>query len=221
MNEILFLCQLIVVVGTTLGALRAGKVALTGWMVLLGIFANFFVLKQMTLFGFEVTCSDVFAVGSLAGLNLIQEYFGKENAKRAIWFSFAGMGAFLLLSQLHLAYRPSTHDTGQGAYELLLNPAPRLLIASVASFFTVQLIDLKVFAFIKRYAPRAPRQLLCLMTSQIFDTVLFSFLGLWGIVASISDVIILSTCVKLAVVACAVPLLTLSKKIVRHEQLQV
>ena len=59
MNEALFFVQVIVVMLFALIALRIGKEALTVWVVLQALLANLFVMKQMSFFGFEVTCSDV------------------------------------------------------------------------------------------------------------------------------------------------------------------
>ena len=83
MNECIFLLHVALVIGFALGALRLGKEALTAWVALQAVLANLFVIKQMTFLGFTVTCSDVFAIGSIAGLNLVQEFFGKESARKA------------------------------------------------------------------------------------------------------------------------------------------
>lgn len=210
MNEILFFTQILIIIFFAIGALKLGKQALTAWVAIQAIIANLFVLKQITLFGFMVTASDAFVIGSLLGLNFLQEYFSKEEAANATWICFFFMIFFTIVSQLHLLYAPSSADNTQGAFEILLSPSPRLLIASMCVFFIIQRIDIFFFAWLKTSLPSfsfAVRATLALIVSQFLDTLLFSFAGLYGIVASIADIIVLSYAVKLIVIFCFTPLL--------------
>ena len=216
MNESLFLLHVFLVIGFALGALRLGKEALTTWVALQAVLANLFVIKQMTFFGFNVTCSDVFAIGSIAGLNLLQEYFGKDSAKRAALICFCSMIFFGVMGQIHLVYTPSPEDVTQAAFFTVLGPTPRLLLASFATFFIVQQVDVRFYSLLKKYSVAA-RGAIALCVSQLFDTALFTLLGLYGMVASLSDIIVVSFLVKLAIIACMSPLTALSKKIVQHE----
>lgn len=222
MNEIIFLIHTIVIFAFTLTALKLGKSALTSWVCLQALFANFFVLKQITLFGFHVTCSDVFAVGGILGLNLLQEYFGKEASKKATQACFFFMLFFVFLSKIHLLYTPSVEDTTQSAYSSLLSPAPRLFIASLFVFFIVQKIDLKLFSKLRstfKTSSFGVRNCISLFSSQLLDTILFSFIGLYGIVSSLFDVIFISFLIKVTVILCLSPLAWLSKKYIPYKEI--
>ena len=81
MNELIFFAHVLISVALMLGALRFGRVVLVAAICLQEVLANLFVLKQVTLFGLEVTCSDAYAIGSIIGLNLLQEFYGKERAR--------------------------------------------------------------------------------------------------------------------------------------------
>lgn len=205
MNEILFFTETLLVVILTFWALRLGGAALTSWVIIQALIANLFVLKQINLFGFEVTASDVFAIGSLLGLNFLQEYFSKDDAKKATWTCFSFMAFFTIASQLHLLYEPSSFDTTHAAFESILSLSPRLFIASMSVFFIVQQIDIRFFAFLQKsmagtsFAVRAG---ISLVVSQFLDTFLFSFAGLYGVVGSIFDIILFSYLIKLIVVFC-------------------
>lgn len=216
MNESIFLLHVAVVIGFALGALRLGKEALTTWIALQAVLANLFVIKQMTFFGFTVTCSDVFAIGSIAGLNLVQEFFGKESAGRAAVICFCSMIFFGVMSQIHLLYAPSPADLTQDAFFTVLSSTPRLLLASFTTFFIVQQIDMRFYGLLKKYSVGA-RGAIALCVSQLLDTALFSFLGLYGTVSSLTDIILFSFIVKLAIIVCMTPLTALSRKIVTHE----
>ena len=206
MNEILFFIQILIITGFTLGALRLGEGALVGWVSIQALIANLFVLKQITLFGFEVTASDAYAIGSLLGLNFLQEFYDKEAAKKATLICFFFMFFFTIVSQLHLLYIPSPHDMTQEAFLTLLTPSPRLLSASMAVFFIVQRIDINIFEFLKKSLPQtglAIRASISLVFSQFLDTLLFSFLGLYGLVNSLIDVILISFLIKLIIIGCS------------------
>lgn len=209
MNELIFFGQVLLIFAFASIALKLGRSALTAWIALQAVLANFFVLKQIELFGFDVTASDSFLVGGLLGLNFLQEFFGKDDARQAIKVCFFVMLFFALISQLHLFYIPNAYDETQPAYALLLSPAPRLFFASIAVFFVVQQVDLRLFALLKRYCPQVNftfRTMTTLIVSQALDTVLFSFIGLYGLAASMFDIIVISFAVKLIVISCFTPL---------------
>lgn len=210
MNEIIFFGQTLLIIGFALAALRLGKTALVAWVAIQALIANLFVLKQITLFGFDITASDAFVIGALVGLSLIQEYFSKEDAQKATWICFFFMIFFTVMSQVHLLFNPSHADVTQPAFVAILSHSPRLLMASMAVFFLVQRFDIVFFGFLKGALPNASfavRTTLTLVVSQFLDTILFTFVGLYGIVASIFDVVFISFSVKLAVIFCSTSLL--------------
>lgn len=221
MNEAIFLLHLAIAALFLWPFMRLGKESLMCWIGVQPILANLFVLKQITLCGFTVTCSDVYAVSTALGLNLLQEYYGKESAKKAVWISFILLVFFVVMSLVHLLYNASPQDYAQGAYQLILSATPRLVGASIVSFFCVQWLDVEFFGFLKEKASGLSlfsRNILSLTVSQAVDTVLFTFLGLWGLVAELFDVFTVSFVVKLSI-ALVLSLSTIKR--VRNEQLPV
>jgi len=203
MNELIFVLQIGVLVGALFWAARIGKEALIVLSVLLSVFANFFVLKQMLLLGWNVTCSDAFAIGNIFGLNMLAQAHGRDAAKKTIWISFFAMVFYVVVSQIHLFFIPSPHDTSQVHFASLLETAPRLLIASLATFFIVQQFDVRLYGFFQMRLARfswQTRSTICLLISQALDTVLFSLLGLYGIIQDLFSMMIVSYLVKCAVI---------------------
>ncbi len=217
MNEFLFLLHIAIIFFCTLTFLKWGKEFLFVWIALQAILANFFVLKQIMLFGFQVTCSDAYAVGTVLGLNLLQEYFGKKEANQAIKACFVFMLLFALLSKIQLFYTPSNEDTAHDSYIKLLSPSPRLFLASLLVFFTVQKIDLSLFSYLKK-SPILLRNLICLSSSQVLDTILFTFIGLYGLIAAPWDVIIVSSLIKLTAVGLLSPTAWVAKRFIPLNQ---
>lgn len=216
MNEIIFLFHLFAVTGATLFAFRRGKETLIAWVGLQAVLANFFVLKQIALLGYTITCSDSFAIGTIFGLNLLREYAGKETANRALITSFVLMGFFIAMSQIHLLYTPSPHDFSQAAYHTLLSPSPRLLFASLATFALVQKGEVWLFTALKTKFPLIPfalRNMTSTTLSQIVDTALFSFLGLYGIVSCLTSVMVMSLLTKILIISVTGPLLVFAKRL--------
>ncbi len=215
MNECIFLFHIIIILAFTLISFRLGKTALGSWICIQALCANLLVLKQVVLFGLHVTCSDVFAIGGILSLNLLQENYGPKVAQKIIKQCLCFMLFFAVLSQIHIFYIPSDQDSTQSAYQLLFAPAPRLLFASLLTFFIVQKIDVLVFARLKARMPSASfalRTSLSLLFSQLLDTILFTCIGLYGLISSVFDMIILSFLIKALVIATLFPLTSLSKK---------
>ncbi len=222
MNECLFLFHVIIILGFTLISFRLGKIALGSWICIQALCANLLVLKQVVLFGFHVTCSDVFTIGGILSLNLLQEHYGPKIAQKVVINCLCFMLFFALLSQIHLFYIPSPEDTAQDAYNTLFTPAPRLLFASLLTFYIVQKIDIHVFSKIKAALPSssfAVRNFFSLLSSQLLDTILFTCIGLYGLVSSLFDMIVLSFLIKALVIFTLFPLTAaLSRKWIQPKE---
>jgi uncharacterized integral membrane protein (TIGR00697 family) len=220
-NEIIFIIHTLIIVILSISALRLGCQALVATLSLFSVLSNMFIAKQIMFFGFSVTCCDVYAVGSILCLNILQEFFGKKNAFRAILTSFFCLIIFLLMSQLHLWYLQNTFDTTQHHYQAILSIMPRITAASIFSYLVVQILDTHIFSLLKKICAGrlfTLRTSLSLVFSQTLDTVLFSVLGLYGNVASITHVIIVSLAIKLLIIAMSTPLIGIAKNVMRDKQ---
>ncbi len=214
-NELIFIAQIIGLSLATLGMLKIGPSALVAFISACGILANLFVLKQTSLFGFNATCADAFTIGATLGLNLLQEYHGREITKSAIGINFALLALYTIFSQLHLLFTPSIHDTMHPHFAALLQVAPRIVAASALVYLIAQLVDYSVFGALKKVTSRhlVARSYSSMLISQLVDTILFSFLGLYGIVDDIWQIIIISYTIKVVAIAIASPFVRLSKAI--------
>ena len=219
MNEALFTFHLLLCIAISWGACKLGRDGLLSWVVLQPILANLFVLKQISLFSMNVTCSDVYAVSAILGTNLLQEYYGVASAKKAVWLSFCAMLFFVAMGLIHLAYAPNGFDTTHASYQAILEQTPRLVIASIISFFCVQQVDIRFFAFLKNKLVNTGlryRNCISLFVSQALDTLLFTFLGLWGLVENLGDIFFVSFSIKCSL-ACLLALLSPQTKKESHD----
>lgn len=214
MNELLFFLQVALVTFFCKGAEKFGKSALVASVAINAIVANLFVLKQIELFSFTVTGSDAFAIGSLLSLNLLQEKYGIVEAKKATIVCFFMMLFFVVVSLIHLSFVPSPLDDTHNAYSAVLSQTPRLLAASIAVFLFVQQVDRAIFSFFKAKFPKKSfsfRSTISLLISQGLDTILFSILGLYGLVFALFDVIIVSYFLKMIAIGTFTTLLKSNK----------
>ena len=217
-NELLFLTHLFCVIGLVLLALRLGKEALIACYSLQLVIGNLFVIKQAHLFGLEITCCDVFVIGSMLSLQLIQEYYGRDLVKKAIWVGFFSMLFFGIMSYLHIAYTPSPLDQTQSAFSLILSKSPRLLLASFTTFLIVQRLEIRLFGFLKNRLPESSfilRSGTSLIPLQILDTLLFTYLGLYGLMSHLTHIMLVSFLIKMLIFALMSPFTLLSKRIIR------
>lgn len=212
-NELLFALHATLLSGFALAMLRLGREALVATMCMYTILSNLLVTKQMTLLGMDTICTDVFTIGSVLCLNLLQEYYGKAVTQRAISINFACMLVYLVLGQLHLAYTPNQFDTMQQHFVPIITPMLRIIIVSVLSYLLTQLFDSYFYGLLKARFPDGyllSRNLLSLATSQLLDTVIFSYGALYGTVHSVGSIIVISYIIKLAAIACTAPFITIS-----------
>lgn len=216
MNELIFILHTIIIAAFALGSLALGRSALVAFICIQCILANIFVTKQITLFGLTATCADAFTVGATIGLNLLQEYFGKEITKKTIWINFFLLIFYAIVSQIHLIYIPHSADRMHLHFMPLLNLMPRIVLASFSVYFISQMMDYYLYGFLKKiFRDRyiIVRNYASIAFCQLLDTILFSFLGLYGIIDNIWEVIIISYLIKLASIIIATPFVGLSRKV--------
>lgn len=216
MNEIIFIVHTCMVSLFAMAALFVGAEALVGFICINTILANLFVIKPIMLCGLTATGADAFTIGAVFGFHLLQEFYGSALTKKVIWLSFGLLFFYLIMSQIHLLYVPHACDMSQAHFYALLSLMPRIAIASLTSFLVSQRFDCWLYeklrlAFMGNYLPA--RNYVCAATSQLFDTILFSFLGLFGIIDNLAHVIIISYGIKLTALALTTPCLIFARKI--------
>lgn len=199
MNEVIFLLHCSTLLTLLFIALRFGKETLTCYLAGCWLLANFFVTKQILFFGFEVTASDAYAVGGMVGANVLQQFYGRSAALQAIWISMGLLLFAAIGSAIHLAYIPSPHDTIHTSFQNVLGSTPRLVITSFATFFISSRFEVQLFGLLKKL-PFSQRSLITSTLAVFVDTILFSYIGLFGLVSSLFDICFVSFCVKFSIV---------------------
>ncbi|MBM17620.1 MAG: hypothetical protein CL947_00955 [Epsilonproteobacteria bacterium] len=217
-NEIIFFFHVTLISCTTLLFGKLGKEALVSYISLLFVVANIFVIKQITLFNWYATSADAFIIGVSFGINLLQETWGKEIARKTIWISFACSAFYMIMAEFLLGYAPTSADTTHIHFAHLMSHTLRIVIASFISYLITQTADTYLYAFMRKKTSDkyfVARNYISMCSSQLFDTILFSFLGLYGIMEHITHIMIVSYMIKLVAIILTTPFLMYAKKIVR------
>lgn len=221
LNEFLFIFHLLAVATVVMIALRMGKEALMALMGVYVIIMNLFVTKQIGILGYSITATDSFTVGTGLILNLLQEYWSKEEAIKATKLSFFLAAIFVIMSSFQLSYIPHCMDNGMHAHFVaLLNWTPRIIVASLIAFLVTQFVDTTLYGFLKKQTGQKYfilRNYSSLLVSQAVDTVLFAILGLYGIASNLWAVIIASYIVKILAILIATPYVSMARKLVKKD----
>ncbi len=211
-NELILFIHIVVIVSISFVALRLGESALVGLSAMLMVFANIFVLKQITLFGLQATSADAFGIGSLLCLNLLTELYGKAIAKKTIIITFLFSFFYAIVSRIHLLYIPSEIDVSQIHFEQLFVVAPWLVGGSIFIFGCAQSCDYLLYGTLKRWwidRFLTLRNFIAVSVTQVFDTIAFTFFLYWlGIIQSPMQVTIVSFGIKMVIIAISTPLMT-------------
>ena len=198
MNEILFFGHIFAIVAFVYLASFLGEKGLLISFVLQVVMANLFVTKEILLFGFSVTCTDVFTIGAFIILTLLQTRYGEKSAEAALPLTLYALFFIAILSKIHLLYTPAPYDTAHPAYETLLSPSGRIFFSSL--FITIATQYLHLF-LLKKWK----RPILTLLTSQLFDTIAFTLCALYGLMHNLLHIIFVSYLIKVLAIITMTP----------------
>ena len=215
-NEFIFLKTLIFLSLSAIFCLALSPAALTALISLQVVLMNLFVTKQITLFGLHATSSDALGIGAVLGINLLREYCGAKQAGKAVLISFISVTFYTIISWLQLKYVPALADTQQPHLVALLAPMPRILAASLFSYIIVQSLEYWLYDRLQKKFHGAYfilRNYGVVLFTQLIDTILFTLLGLSGIVDDMSQIIIVSYGIKAVTIFSMTPMLAACKKI--------
>lgn len=217
MNELIFFLHIAVLMSFVLITLRLGKEALSAALVIQIILGNLFVTKQMSLFGLEITCSEVYTVGAIFSMNLLQTYFGKKGANQVLVMIFFLLLFVVIMGQFQLYYIPSQYDVMHPPFSAILGSTPRIMITSFFCTLATQKLDIELFGFLRKKLPFFLSFAFASMITQFLDTLSFSYIALYGIVHSMRDIIFMSYIVKLVVIFSAVPFTFIQNRFLSHD----
>jgi len=208
-NEFIFFLHVCAITISIAWATYFGERALITLITIFIVLANLFVTQTITLVGFTATSSDVFTVGCGLALLMLQEKYGKNVAQKAVWISFGGLIITLVLAQFHLWYLPAATDFARPAFNTILGYTPRIFCASIFAYIISQYANIFLYSWLQKRAlfiPTVIKTYLILASSNLLDTLVFSVVGLYGVISPLSSIIFVSYAIKIITVFLTVPL---------------
>lgn len=227
MNETLFFIAIIVnFLGVTLAYKLFSKTGIYAWIALATVIANIEVVKCVDIFGLPLTLGNVTYGSIFLATDILNEKYGREKAQKGVFLGFFSLLVLTLFTQIDLLYIPSSNDFAQGAMQTIFALTPRICLGSMLAYLVSNTMDVFLYKKIRDILPSDKflwvRNNAATMTSQLVDTILFTFIAFFGV---FPFSIVLKLCfttyvLKLIIAVCDTPFLYLAKRINNDEQIK-
>lgn len=219
MNEILWLVFAVMDLCLVLAVYRLfGRTGLFALIVFNLLLCNIQVMKTVELFGLTTTLGNILYASVFLATDMISEFYGKKDAKKAVMLGFVTLLMMVGYMQLALLFQPASDDFAQPHLAALFGFMPRIALGSLAAYLVSQMHDIWIFHSIKERTGGKHlwlRNNLSTMSSQLLDSLVFcsiAFLGLFPM--NVWWEIVISTYViKLAVAALDTPFMYLARRL--------
>ena len=225
-NEILWLLLLLANFSAILIAYRFfGKTGLYIWVPVATILANIQVLKMIDLFTIGVTLGNITYASSFLVTDILSENYGKRSARKAVYIGFFSLSATVVIMNLALMFKPNEFDFIQESLTNIFSLLPRIAFASLVAYGISQLHDVWAYNFWKRRLPDMKflwlRNNASTMVSQLFDSIIFTFIAFWGLLPTneFFEILITTYLLKLIVAAIDTPFLYLAKMMFTNKKI--
>lgn len=197
-----------------------GKNGLLVWIGMSTVVANLQVLKMIELFGVTATLGNIVYGSIFLATDILNEKYGKEEAKKAVWLGFYTLITMTVVMQIALRFEPAESDQVNEALQTLFDLVPQVAVGSLLAYIVSQNADVYIFSKLKKKFTSDKllwvRNNVSSMLSQLLDTAIFTVIAFWGILMSEPGVwleIFLTTYfIKFIVAALDTPFMYMAKK---------
>lgn len=217
MNEILFFISIILCFSSVLLLKKLfGKTGLYVWMAIAPIIANIFTAKSIDLFGFSAVLGTVAFASSFLATDILNECYGYESSKKAVYISLVSVVIFLVASQFELLFEPNNLDFVSDSMDVVFSQSPRICIASTIMYFVANLVDVFLFQKLKNVFKGKHlwiRNNISTIVCNCLENALFVILA-FAFVYPFSEIltIIATTClIEIIVAVCDTPFIYIAK----------
>ena len=155
-------------------------------IAVLTVIMNIAVMKQMTIFGLEITGGNVMFATIFLANDVLNEHFGKKAARRAVLVGFAAGLIATILMLFMITYQPNEYDKAQKhlVYFFDVRMFGRIAAVSMISYLLAQILDTQIYAGLRKLTGSDKmlwfRSNASTWVSQAFDTLFFTTAALVG-----------------------------------------
>ncbi len=158
-----------------------GKKGLYAWIGVATVIANIQVTKTIDMFGIAMTLGNTMYVSLYMTSDLLNEKYGQEEARKAVWFGFFTLLMTTVIMQMALFFTPSAGDFAQEPLEKIFGLMPRLALGSLSAYFVSQFLDVRLYSWIRKFYPKPEhfwiRNNGSTMISSFVDTLIFCLIA--------------------------------------------
>jgi uncharacterized integral membrane protein (TIGR00697 family) len=211
MNGMILAVEIIATFGTvSVLCVLFRKEGLIAWVAVATVLANIMTAKTVSIFGLDTTLGTVLFASTFLATDILTEQYGKEAATKAVKIGVASAVAFIVASQLALAYIPSPIDYADGAMRELFSLNLRISGASVLMYFIANYADVLLYERLrekgtKLWVRNNVSTILC-NGLENFAFIALAFAGLY----SWQDILVIAgstTLIEMLVAVCDTPFL--------------
>ena len=222
-NEVIFILKLLTGLSITLVAFRLGKEWLFAIVAVYVVLANIFVTKQIVLLGMAATGGNAVYGCVFFATDLLSEHYSPREARKAVMIGFFASVAYVIMSQLIIAFKPSSEDLVHTGMLSIFTLAPRIVAASMAAYLVSQFHDIWAFHFWKKCTKGRflwLRNNLSTWVSQSIDSTIFVLLAFIGVFSGsvLWQIIVTTYILKIIVALIDTPFIYLSHVIISRKR---
>ena len=156
---------------------------LIGLYIACELIANVTASKPVQLGGMVVPAAIFIYTLTFTLIDLINESFGKDGARRVILAAFLANVLLAVYTQVCVLLPGASFYKGQEAFAGVLGSTPRIVFASLTAYLISAFLDAEIFSFWKTRV-RGPKWVRVLVSNTIstgIDSVIFITLAFYGI----------------------------------------
>ncbi|WP_394141409.1 queuosine precursor transporter [Cytobacillus oceanisediminis] len=162
-----------------------GKTGLFVWIGFSTVMANLQVIKTVEMFGMTATLGNAMYGTAFFVTDILNEKYGKDEAKKAVWLGFFTLLAMTLIMQMVLLFKPHETDFAHEALSTIFSFLPRIAAGSLAAYLVSQMTDVYIFTYLKKKFPKENQFWIrnngSTMISQLLDTLIFTSIAFLGV----------------------------------------
>jgi uncharacterized integral membrane protein (TIGR00697 family) len=174
------------------------------------VVANIIAAKVVVFWKLVVPAAIIIYPFTFLLTDIIGELYGKEEANRTVWYGLlASVFAMVVIYVGMLLPVASFMPEKQTAYETLLGPNRRIVLASLLAYLCSQRHDVWAFHYLRRLTKGRHKWLrnnLSTIASQLVDTVIFIGFAFWGTVPHVGKMILAQYVVKVLIALAETPI---------------
>ena len=195
-----------------------GKEGIIGWMGIASILANLLLIKSIDVLGISATLGNVLFASNFLATDILTENYGYKEAKKGVRFGIISVIIFMIVTQVALLFVPNAEDIAQSSFETLFSFVPRISIASIAIFAVSNLVDIRLYEWLRKKSNGKKmwlRNNICTIICNGGENFLFYIIAFLGVIdiGTILTIALSATIIETLIALCDTPFLYISKKI--------